>query len=844
MKSEISFRDYLAGNRVVIPLIQRDYAQGRAGQESLREEFISEIKKALDSNPFEIGSGLKLDFVYGSKEGNDIMPIDGQQRLTTLWLLHWFIAYKAGRLDDETRLLLSNFTYKTRISSTDFCKALCWEILPENNDILRFISSLTFENISCAISSGNSEKQVLERLKRVDNSEEFATEKERILRENFVSPLIIRQTWFYSTWNQDPTIQSMLRMLSGTFSPGKDGYDIIDGFEELFEGTPKEKFNEYFDRLTGEKSPVVFYHLPMEDYGLSDDLYIKMNARGKQLSDFENFKADIVGYLKSYGDEKLLDPVNGLPVKFDTTWTDIFWAINKKFKRTDEVFFAFLNRFFFNYHIEKITDESDPYYEYFTVKGQRQGDTALRYTGLNHYKFRDQEIPQELWTSLSIVLNNLHQSIVVGKIENVDLVHDSKFAFIPHYKEDDMLSFSEIGLVERVIFYSLVRFFERGPVIDEDDKTALRRWTRVVRNIVSVKTDDGKEIIRNIAAMKNAVKIIGLLEPHNVYDSLRSLDLSKAEIAKGFREQLEEERDKAIRILEDNSQTNWEEKIAEAEDYSFFDGAIRFLFHNADNTTDWSDFDDKYSHAKLYFVPDNKIREQCAVNENYSNSTLLRSIMSRFTPQNYWDVLNFYFHSFNNTVASWRYYLLNSNICAPIHNLLKGDTSIVPKSKPEYEADEAEYILYLLSQTDLLDFVITRIPSSWIRYYHNYRAIYPSSDGVFLNAFKRDNFFIEHKDKITVAAEHRTTVPYLFYKSQISFSFKGHNFVWYNNNNSSLKDFIYLMHDEDPWKFTKRDESATTEIGKYYCFDSKELSYCQIFEQMDYLIQETIRSSD
>lgn len=30
---------------------------------------------------------------------------------------------------------------------------------------------------------------------------------------------------------------------------------------------------------------------------LSDDLYIKMNARGKRLTDFENFKADLIGWM-------------------------------------------------------------------------------------------------------------------------------------------------------------------------------------------------------------------------------------------------------------------------------------------------------------------------------------------------------------------------------------------------------------------------------------------------------------------------------------------------------------------------------------------------------------------
>ena len=36
---------------------------------------------------------------------------------------------------------------------------------------------------------------------------------------------------------------------------------------------------------------IVFYVLPMEQFKLTDDLYIKLNARGKVLSSFENFKA-------------------------------------------------------------------------------------------------------------------------------------------------------------------------------------------------------------------------------------------------------------------------------------------------------------------------------------------------------------------------------------------------------------------------------------------------------------------------------------------------------------------------------------------------------------------------
>ena len=64
-----------------------------------------------------------MDFVYGNEEKNALQPLDGQQRLTTLFLLHWFIANKEGRLNEAKERLLK-FTYKTRTSSREFCKEL------------------------------------------------------------------------------------------------------------------------------------------------------------------------------------------------------------------------------------------------------------------------------------------------------------------------------------------------------------------------------------------------------------------------------------------------------------------------------------------------------------------------------------------------------------------------------------------------------------------------------------------------------------------------------------------------------------------------------------------------
>ena len=93
----------LENNLVKIPLIQRDYAQGRKSEEVLRNSFIDKIKSVLDEGKEK----LNLDFIYGYTEQNhnskiDFIPLDGQQRLTTLWLLHWYFGCKEGKLTKES----------------------------------------------------------------------------------------------------------------------------------------------------------------------------------------------------------------------------------------------------------------------------------------------------------------------------------------------------------------------------------------------------------------------------------------------------------------------------------------------------------------------------------------------------------------------------------------------------------------------------------------------------------------------------------------------------------------------------------------------------------------------
>ena len=74
-------------NGIEIPLIQRDYAQGRDMPKVnyIRTRFVGALREALIND-----EPITLDFVYGEIDNNrTLIPLDGQQRLTTLFLLHW-----------------------------------------------------------------------------------------------------------------------------------------------------------------------------------------------------------------------------------------------------------------------------------------------------------------------------------------------------------------------------------------------------------------------------------------------------------------------------------------------------------------------------------------------------------------------------------------------------------------------------------------------------------------------------------------------------------------------------------------------------------------------------------
>lgn len=264
-----TFWNLLSEYKILIPIIQRDYAQGRTEEYGKREKFLNKIHNDLVEN-----KSWTMDFVYGRTVEDKFYPIDGQQRLTTLFLLYLYLFIKEYNeksiTEDEKktyRSILGKFHYESRANSEDFCSYLI-----SSNFVLPSISE-----------------------------------------KNGLIDYITNMAWFRTEWLHDSTVVSMLNM-----------------FQTIHEKFYQEKIT-ITSLMATELISFYFLDLGQEDFDLTDELYIKMNARGKQLTNFENFKATFIDFLSkkypnSIKEKPYMNYKGYFSSKIETDWTDLFWS--------------------------------------------------------------------------------------------------------------------------------------------------------------------------------------------------------------------------------------------------------------------------------------------------------------------------------------------------------------------------------------------------------------------------------------------------------------------------------------------------------------------------------------
>ncbi|CAG2534038.1 Protein of unknown function DUF262 [Maribacter dokdonensis] len=314
------FYDIISKHVIEVPIIQREYAQGRKLPRvtAIRKRFVKDLV-----NSIYLGEEMHLGFIYGKIEGKDkqrqmranrdavnsileavktyasdldltlnahlkdeqdinviqsqlkFIPLDGQQRLTTLYLLHWYLHIKGAI--SSSKQWLKNFGYANRKSTIDFLK-----VINQTNNIDAIRKRL----------SGN-----------------------RSIKE------VIQASGFYlNKWNRDSSVLGILEMLNA--------------FESEFD-TDYEFSNIQLDVL-----PFRFDFMNLDQLNQTNELYVKMNSRGKQLSNYEHFKSWLQN---EYAHKKDDEWFKEFWRKLDNDWLNYFWKkIDGEFEKLDDFYFNFL----------------------------------------------------------------------------------------------------------------------------------------------------------------------------------------------------------------------------------------------------------------------------------------------------------------------------------------------------------------------------------------------------------------------------------------------------------------------------------------------------------------------
>lgn len=496
---------------IIIPKIQRAYAQGRKREANIRKPFITRILEAISK-----GESMELNFVYGSKteteNGYSFELLDGQQRVTTLFLLYWYFSMAEGV---ELPEALKHITYETRTTSTDFIKKL------------------------------------------VDSKIDVTSQKP--------SKSICSRQWYTLAYDKDSTVLGMLTMLDTIH----DIYNIMERPTGMHAGLAK----------------IRFYELDLRDFGLTEEIYIKMNARGLQLTPFENFKADIVKYMKddqnpNYKNLVKMDIVGHPDVqyylsfsqKLDSKWLNLFWNKTDEDNNTYcDKFFRFFYRYFANkYFLEVQGDlaaqefrpKRDEGWDFLWTTSPRQSSAIDNtYFGFAVYKRILDKYPEYI-NKIEKVLDALCSDAVSSLLKD---------RLIAPWSDKEKMSFfdEDYRLQDAVMFGAITEYLE---VSDSNvDTENLRKWIRIVWNVIENQLfQNVNELVSTLRYLSEIIRTKGATE--DIYDAIAK------QKDKNYTRAIREEIRKA-EIITNNPEEDWESAFIDAEKHDFFRGSISyFLF--------------------------------------------------------------------------------------------------------------------------------------------------------------------------------------------------------------------------------------------------------------------------
>ena len=368
------------------------------------------------------------------------------------------------------------------------------------------------------------------------------------------SSIIRDQSWWLNKWNADPTIDGMLRML-----------DTIDS---IFFKSWEEAANNLF---SADHNTILFQFLKLENFYDPDDLFIKMNARGLPLTEFEIFKGKWMEQI-----ETLYEPaeIKSLKSLIDVSWTDFLWPLRtqrKELKNIDPFFQNLLKLIIGNSTASLLSNKVDfdilfeankkelsfsygKYIEEYNVVFDRvmldrikEELEAMCSPNSVFTKFRTCETKHEKW----IDLEKEWQFFVIQDRDNNN----------PNYKG-------------RVTLYALSRFSTLMPSTNDCE---VNQWSRLIRNLIENtrfdSSNDAVRVIKDIDTM--LLELTAYYKENNGSSCVNDWVAQNTTFTpKGFtNSQWEEEKIKA-ELRKDSS---WNDEITKAEKHQYLNGKIGLI---------------------------------------------------------------------------------------------------------------------------------------------------------------------------------------------------------------------------------------------------------------------------
>ena len=369
-----------------------------------------------------------------------------------------------------------------------------------------------------------------------------------------LSQEIVDQAWFPFDWEKDPTISSMLVVL-----------DAIDN-----------KFRDITDLWQKLKNRcITFYFLPIKDMGLTDELYIKMNSRGKPLTMFEHFKAELESELRNL-DESITERIIG---KIDRDWTNLLWDYRCSGKdSSDGILIDDLFLHYFKYICDVICycqdksplgrsyDEFDLIEQYFSSKcpEYKKNIETLENFFDCWCNITGYDSPADFLNSF---MSYKHES---GKIMIENRYNPDIFSDCLHLYSDKSGRSRQFPLNRFILLYAITAYLQNMDKVTEEN---FRRRIRIVNNLIQNSEDEASD-------RTDRNRIPAILAQTDVIILTGSIDDS---IENSFNaNQLAEEKEK-ITFLE--SHPEMAEIMFELEDHILLRGQISIVgLENLDYT--------------------------------------------------------------------------------------------------------------------------------------------------------------------------------------------------------------------------------------------------------------------